>query len=165
MMSRAPTPRAAHTSTPIHSSHTASVIQSCTECGGIASGRRLQGLTSGNPCHAISYVHLLRGGVPTGPAPGSSIVITLLAPWFPHGGGAPSPTRIVITGNGGTSFGHGVRQSLTTTSRSIGCPFRAVNALRPTPMSVPPPPYSSIGVPANAFLTSCTAASQHATTT
>ena len=51
---------------------------------------------------------------------GSSIVITWLAPRFPHGGGAPSPTRMVMTGNGGTSSGHGVRQSLTMTSRSIG---------------------------------------------
>ena len=51
---------------------------------------------------------------------GSSMVITLLAPRSPHGGGAPSPTRIVITGNGGASSGHGVWQSVTMTRRSIG---------------------------------------------
>ena len=70
-----------------------------------------------------------------------------------------------MTGNGGASFGHGVWQSLTMTSRSIGATFRSMNARSPTPMSVPPPPYNSIGVLANTFLTSCTAASQHATTT
>ena len=46
-----------------------------------------------------------------------------------------------MTGNGGTSGGHGVWQSVTMTSRSIGVVFRSMNQRRPTPMSVPPPPY------------------------
>ncbi len=70
-----------------------------------------------------------------------------------------------MTGNGGASSGHGVRQSLTMTSRSIGAVFRSTNARRPTRRSVPPPPYNSTCVPENAFLTLCTAASQQATTT
>ena len=43
--------------------------------------------------------------------------------------------------------------------------FRSMNARSPTPMSVPPPPYNSTCVAEKTFLTSCTAASQHATTT
>src|SRR5262249_52286992 len=109
-------------------------------------------------------------GADVGPYPArhlyvSAIVITWFAPRFPQGGGAPSPTRIVITGNGGTFSGHGVRQSVTITSRSIGSTFLSMNARMPTPMPVPPPPYSSTCAAENTSLTSCTAASQHATMT
>src|SRR6478736_2222650 len=98
-MSRVPKLRAPQTSMPIQISHTASLTHSCIESGGMVSARRL-----------IVYLHLLRAGFSRGAAARSSIVITLLVPRFPHGGGAPSPTRIVMTGNGGASFGQGVRQ-------------------------------------------------------
>ena len=36
------------------------------------------------------------------------MVITRLTPWLPHAGGAPSPTRMVITGKGGFGDARGV---------------------------------------------------------
>src|SRR3954454_22353765 len=153
---------APYTSTPIQHSHTTILAQAFIESGGIVSGCRRHGLISGNRYAAIGY---LRRGRGFGSGGGSSMVITRLAPRFPHTGGAPAPTRMVTTGNGGVSCGHGVWQSVTITRRSIGARFRSVNERRPTPMSVPPPPYNSTGAPAKTFLTPCTAASQHATTT
>jgi len=91
--------------------------------------------------------------------------MTLLAPWLPQTGGWPSPTRIVITGNGGASSGHGVWQSLTITSRSIAGALRSTNQRMPSRMSVPPPPYNSTGAAVKTFFTLCTAASQQATIT
>src|SRR5262249_54363333 len=83
--------------------------------------------------------------------PGSASVIPRLAPRLPHGGGVPSPTRMVTTGKGGAAAGQGVRQSLTITSRSIGSFFLSANARIPTPTSVPPPPYSSTCAAENTF--------------
>ncbi len=59
-----------------------------------------------------------RAALPQAQLVPSSMVITLFAPRSPHDGGAPAPTRIVITGNGGASSGHFVWQSLTTTRSS-----------------------------------------------
>jgi hypothetical protein len=79
-MSRVPNARVPHKSAPIQHSHTASLTQARSESGGIVSERRFHGLISGNTGAAISYFHLLRGVFSAGTMPGSSIVITLLAP-------------------------------------------------------------------------------------
>src|SRR6516225_4985342 len=114
-MSRVPKIRAPQTSIPSQHSQMTSLTQAPIESGGIVNGRRngrhFQARLSGTSGAAISYLHLLRVWFSRGSTLGSSIVTSLLAPRFPHGGGAPPPTRIVITGNGGASFGHGVRQS------------------------------------------------------
>src|SRR5262249_43725620 len=117
------------------------------------------------PRRRHGYLRLLRALPPDVSGAGSASVITVLPPRVPHGGGAPSPTRMVSTGNGGASLGHGVRQSLTMTSRSIAGVLPSMNVRRPTPMSVPPPPYSSTCAAVNTRFTLCTAPSQHATTT
>src|SRR6185295_9733425 len=118
------------------------------------------------PRRRHGYLRLLTASPPrSGCAAGSSSVITRLPPRLPQGGGGPSPTRMVSTGNGGAWLGHGVRQSVTITSRSIGAVFRSANVRRPTPMSVPPPPYSSTCAAENTRFTLCTAPSQQATTT
>ena len=95
-----------HTSMPIQISQIASSIQAFAGFG--RNGQR-----AGRPraaCQAASRPAIAVSSHPdvgfTGV--GSSIVITLFAPRSPQGGGAPSPTRIVITGNGGASSGHGV---------------------------------------------------------
>ena len=66
----------------------------------------------------------------------------------------------MITGKGGVFAGHGVWQSVTITSKSIGSNVRSMNVRIPTPISVPPPPYNSTCVAENTLLTLCTAASQ-----
>ena len=110
-MRRTPKPKTTHKSIPIQISQTASRIHASSEFGGIVSERRFHRTAS---CiDARRHRYLLPRRIGAASADGSSIVITLLAPRSPHGGGAPSPTRIVITGNGGASSGHGVWQSLT----------------------------------------------------
>src|SRR6185436_15629192 len=145
---------------PIHDSQTASASQERSELGGIVSGCRRHGAKSRITGRAMRYLDLLAWVANV--IAGSSIVITRLAPRFPHTGAAPSPTRIVTTGNVGASSGHGVLQSVTITSRSIGAIVRSTKARSPSRKSVPPPPNNSTFAAEKTRRTFCTAASHEA---